>query len=242
MSFNRKSISLNSRRGLKLSLLVALTMFVAFGVFAANVVTKQRDAAVDLKVRLCKKAANGKWEVIDEAKGSVNFTASVAEVASGKDVNTSHVWSPTSQKGRKLSIRLQRAGKVNLNPVTGLLSLNLPFEVSVDGKKVSFVSNLSTENTSSPIGSLNAKRAEINTSARTLTAAVAGFTTLKQRDLIDNVARVGEGKGKVVVNHEEQIKGRKESIRTPGVVGGSAGVLEEFIVVIEGAGKATARN
>jgi hypothetical protein len=228
MSFNRKSLNFNSRRSLKLTLLAALTLLVAFGVFAANVVTKQRDASIDLRVRLCKKAANGKWEVIDEAKGSTSFTASVAEVASGKDISTNHVWNPTSQKGRKLSIRLQRAGKVNLNPVTGLLELSLPFEVSVDGKKVSFISKLSTENTSSPIGPLNAKRGVINTSARTLTAAVAGFNTIKQRDLIDNVARVGQDK--------------KESGGAPGSVGGSAGLNEELIVVIEGSGRAVAKN
>ncbi|MCG3161931.1 MAG: hypothetical protein JMDDDDMK_03159 [Acidobacteria bacterium] len=238
MSFNRQSLNFKSRRGLMLSLLALSVMFAAFSVFAANAVFKQRDAAVDLKIRLCKKTADGKWEVVDEAKSSFNFSASVADVASGKDINTNHVWNPTSQKGRKISVRLQRAGKVQLNPINGLLALDLPFEVTVDGKKILLNTKLSTENTSSPIGPLSARRAVIDKNARTLTAGVAGFNTIKQRDLVDNIARVGEGKKENL----GAAPGKKEGIRTPGAVGGSAGLNEELIVVIEGAGKATAKD
>jgi hypothetical protein len=240
MSFNRTSFNFGSRRNLKLALFAALTTLIAFGVLLASAVTKQRDAAINLRVRLCQKTADG-WTVVDEAKGSASFTASVADIASGKEIGTNHVWNVRSEKGRQLSIRLQRAGKVNLNPVSGLLALDLPFEVSVDGKKVTFSAKLSTEQNQSPIGPLNAKKAEINTSARTLTAAVAGFTTIKRRELIDEVARVGQS-NKVVINHEEQVKGKKEGIRVPGSVGGSAGLNDELIVVIEGSGKATARD
>jgi hypothetical protein len=241
MSFNRTSFNLSSRRNLKLAFFAALTTLIAFSALLASAATKQRDASINLRVRLCQKAADGQWTVVDEAKGAFNFTASVADIASGKEIGTNHVWNVRSQKGRQLAIRLQRAGKVNLNAVSGLLALDLPFEVSVDGKKIAFSARLSTEQNQSPIGALNAKKAEINTSARTLTASVAGFTTIKRRDLIDEVARVGEG-NKVVVNHEEQIKGKKEGIRVPGSVGGSAGINDELIVVIEGSGKATAKD
>lgn len=264
MSFNRTSLNLGSRRGLKLSLLAVLTMFVAFGALAASAVFKQRDATVDLKVRLCKKGSDGKWAVIDEANGAVSFSASVADVASGKEVGTSHVWNVRSQKGRQLSIRLQRAGKVNLNVTSGLLALDLPFEVSVDGKKTSFNTKLSTEQITTPIGSLSGKKAEINTSARTLTAAVAGFSVLKQRDLVDTLARVGEGGGALgkkgnaedirfegggAVGKKGDIRpedrggiGKKGDIRKSGTVGGSAGLVEELVVVIEGKGTAKARD
>jgi hypothetical protein len=44
MSLNRASLDPGSRRGLKISLLAALTLFIALGALIADTLTKQRDS------------------------------------------------------------------------------------------------------------------------------------------------------------------------------------------------------
>ncbi len=211
---------------------VALVSVAAFGWLMAEA-AKQRDANGTITLELCRKGANGQWEVIDRVKSPVNFTASVMDLAAGKEINSNFSWRGTSEKGLRAEGRMLRAGKVKLDAMRGLLELDLPMEATVNGKKIPLNVKLTTESLSSPTGQLSGKRAELN--GKTLTAGIVGFSTIKQRDLVDELAKVGDN------SKAGKFEQKKEAIRVSGVVGGSGGIADELIVVMRGDGKVTAR-
>lgn len=230
MQFNFASLKTRTRK----LMAVALLSIAAFGWLAAEA-GKQRDASGTITLELCRKGANGQWEVIDRVKSPVNFTASVMEVASGKDITSNFSWRGTSEKGLRAEGRMLRAGKVKLDPLRGLLELDLPMEATVNGKKIPLNVKLTSESISSPTGQISGKKASLNNG--TLTAGIVGFSVIKQRDLVDELAKVGDNNGSLVARKAEQ----KKEIRTSGTVGGSAGLSEELIVVMRGDGTVRAK-
>ncbi|MEK7829446.1 MAG: hypothetical protein AAB401_00085, partial [Acidobacteriota bacterium] len=85
-------------------------------------------------------------------------------------------------------------------------------------------------------GQISGKKASLTNG--TLTAGIVGFSVIKQRDLIDELAKVGDNNGSLIARKTEQ---KKEGIRTSGVVGGSGGLSEELIVVMRGDGTVRAK-
>lgn len=214
---------------------VALITFAAFGWLMAEA-GKQRDASGTITLELCKKGANGQWEVIDRVKSPVNFTASVMDLTAGKEITSNFSWRGTSEKGLRAEGRMLRAGKVKIDVVRGLLELDLPMEATVNGKKIPLNVKLTSESISSPTGQISGKKASLSNG--TLTAGIVGFSVIKQRDLVDELAKVGDNNGSLVARKAEQ---KKEGIRTSGVVAGSAGLAEELIVVMRGDGTVRAK-
>lgn len=231
MQFNFASLKTGTRKLPKL-MLAALITVAAFGWLMAQA-GKQRDASGTITLELCKKGANGQWEVIDRVKSPVNFTASVMDLAAGKEITSNFSWRGTSEKGMRAEGRMLRAGKVKIDVTRGLLELDLPMEATVNGKKIPLNVKLSTESISSPTGQISGKKASLNNG--TLTAGIVGFSVIKQRDLVDELAKVGDNNG------TRKADQKKESIRTSGVVGGSGGLSEELIVVMRGDGTVRAR-
>lgn len=231
MQFNLASLKTGTRKLPKL-ILAALITVAAFGWLMAQA-GKQRDASGTITLELCKKGANGQWQVIDRVKSPVNFTASVMDLAAGKEITSNFSWRGTSEKGMRAEGRMLRAGKVKIDVTRGLLELDLPMEATVNGKKIPLNVKLSTESISSPTGQISGKKASLNNG--TLTAGIVGFSVIKQRDLVDELAKVGDNNG------TRKADQKKENIRTSGVVGGSAGLSEELIVVMRGDGTVRAK-
>mgnify|MGYP000296529734 CR=1 FL=1 len=231
MRFN-DSLKIKARK----LLAVALITVAAFGWLMAQA-GKQRDASGTITLELCKKGASGQWEVIDRVKSPVNFTASVMELAAGKEITSNFSWRGTSEKGMRAEGRMLRAGKVKLDVTRGLLELDLPMEATVNGKKIPLNVKLTSESISSPTGLISGKKASLNNG--TLTAGIVGFSVIKQRDLVDELAKVGDNNGTRKV--EQKAEQKKEGVRTSGVVGGSGGLSEELIVVMRGDGTVRAK-
>ncbi len=231
MRFN-DSLKIKARK----LLAVALITVAAFGWLMAQA-GKQRDASGTITLELCKKGASGQWEVIDRVKSPVNFTASVMELAAGKEITSNFSWRGTSEKGMRAEGRMLRAGKVKLDVTRGLLELDLPMEATVNGKKIPLNVKLTSESISSPTGLISGKKASLNNG--TLTAGIVGFSVIKQRDLVDELAKVGDNNGTRKV--EQKAEQKKEGVRTSGVVGGSGGLSEELIFVMRGDGTVRAK-
>ena len=183
---------------------------------------KQREATTNVTIEICKKGPNGQWEIIDRAKAPANFTASILDLASGKELTSNVNWSAKTEKGTQLNVKLARAVKVKLDATRGLLELDTPFAVTANGKQVALTSKLTTESLSTPIGQLVGKKAALNVSAKTLTAGVVGFGSIKQRDVIDEVLRGVNAQG------------------APATVGGTK-IVDELIIVIKGDGRVVAK-
>ncbi|MEP7273707.1 MAG: hypothetical protein ABI882_19570, partial [Acidobacteriota bacterium] len=143
-----------------------------------------------------------------------------------------------SEKGRQINVKLPRAARVNFNPAAGLLALDAPFDATVNGARIPLNVKLTTESVTTPVGQLVGKRADLNVSAKTLTAGVVGFTSIKQRDLIDHILLVDEAKSNKL---GEPGKAKKESVRNLGAVSAGGGVVDEIIVVFKGDGRVVAK-
>ncbi len=224
-------MKLTQQNRLTFPLLLGLILLTAVGALIADTATKQRDAMTNVMIEICQKDANGQWQVIDKGRAPANFTASVADLASGKELSGNIGWSVRTNNGAQINVRMARAAKVNLNVAAGTMMLDVPFDVTVNGKRLSFTTKLSTESQSTPIGTLSGKRAEINMSERSLRAGVAGFSSTNNREVI----------AELVGKQKAEASGQKKEIRAPGVVGGAAGLPAELIVVIRGDGKVVAR-
>lgn len=196
-------------RALKVALALSLIMVTALGAFAAKLLFEDHQVNADLTLNLCRKNANGGWDVIDKAQGTVNFTATTTGVASG-DINTNHNWKFRSEKGRQVIVSLQRAGRFRLDAPNGWLNLDLPFTVEVDGKRINQTVRLTNESTSTPLGQKGGKKAEID--GRSVNAVLNGSATIKERDLAPS--------------------------HVTGVVGGSGGLNNDLVLTLEINGRA----
>jgi hypothetical protein len=94
-------------------------------------------------------------------------------------------------KGRQASVRLAGPGRSKFNPATGELQLiDLPFEVTVDGKKDRLSVNMTTEQVSTIIGSFSGKRAQI--SGRTARLAMVGTSAPKKTSIMSTEDASGQ--------------------------------------------------
>ena len=163
-----------------------VTLITASGLFA-RALFAQRDFSGTIRVELCKPDANGKWQIIDSVEAPASFSASVAELAGGNEVMSKAVFANTSAKGRKVSVKLLRAGKASFELKTGKLVLTqMPFEVTVDGQKEFVTFNLTTESAEGANGLISGKRAQVNGSQASL--GVVGSTKIRT----DKLASAGQ--------------------------------------------------
>ncbi|HEX9654595.1 MAG TPA: hypothetical protein VGA99_12875 [bacterium] len=141
------------------AMVLAITTIVAFGGLIARTAT--RPMAVQLKshIQICQKNEKGSWEVIDEVgPETLNFEASLLELASGKKVNSAFNWQTKSKKGLPYSVRLHEPASINLNPVNGQLDADLKFAITYDGQTAVVTGKLTTESVDGPRGLRKGKR------------------------------------------------------------------------------------
>jgi hypothetical protein len=133
-----------------------LIVLTALGALVARTLFVERQVNADIQAFLCKKNASGGWDIIDQAKGPVSFKASAAGVLRGDittgDINTKHIWSLRSEKGRQVSVNLEGAGTFSLNKANGTLEFALPFAANVDGKRIAQKVKISSASVSTPLG------------------------------------------------------------------------------------------
>jgi hypothetical protein len=169
---NRK----NTLRKIKIgSVIVFLFLLGAFGWLVADTATKPLNVQLRAHIKICQKADDGSWKLIDEAgPANLNFQATVWDFASGKKAASDFVWSTKTKNGKPYSVRL--AGQADLKwNAGGQLDGDLPFEITLDGKTARVAGKLTTESMQTPIGMLRGKRASgipgIDTSAFTFVSA-----------------------------------------------------------------------
>jgi hypothetical protein len=166
-------------RVLKIALLSTLVAVLAFGALATNAVLRQkRDFNGTLQIQICRKAANGAWEVIDEAKINSNFTTNLIQAGRNEKLNTDFNWRARSAKGHELSFRLVGNADPRFNTTTGFFELrNTNYELTVLGVRQNIVFDLTTETVNAPNGTFSGKRAQVNGNTGTL--ALIGVSKFK---------------------------------------------------------------
>jgi len=173
-----RSILQNKLRVTGLVVAVAC-MFSTFATFSAafnHLVTKKRDFEGQIKAELCRKGADGRWEVFDTlVVPSVRLSASLTELTSGKDVNSEFTFQGKSAEGRQINVRMKRAGRGTADLKEGRVGLDLPLELTIDGKTSSLVLALTTESAQAADGTtINGSRAKIDVANRTATLSMVG--------------------------------------------------------------------
>ncbi|MBI1760954.1 MAG: hypothetical protein HYR56_05900 [Acidobacteria bacterium] len=194
------------------ALWAALIVCTAVTALTARALFAERQITTGVILKLCKKNTNGGWDIIEQARGNLNFTANVAEAASGQ-ISTDHVWNFRGDKGTEGTARIKGPGRFSFDSGSGLLTFNLPFEIALkNGKRITREVQLTTASLATPIGQLSGKKAVIQ--GDSIIAILIGFTQFPARDLIDESQKEP---GKIAV---------------PGVVGGGAG-LGDLAVTVE---------
>jgi hypothetical protein len=144
----------------KITLILFVLFVAAFGWIIADAVTRPQKVHLNAHIRICKQTANGSWEQIDEAgPGTLNFSASLSDLASVKKVNTDFVWRAKTKKGLDYNVRLAAPVDISYNPATGQLDGTFPFEITYDGKTARVSGRSTTESSNSPLGNIKGKRA-----------------------------------------------------------------------------------
>lgn len=158
------------RRVIKAMLLSSLVALLAFGAFATNTALRQkRDFNGTLHIQICRKGANGNWDVIDEAKINSSFTTNLVQFGRNEKLNTDFNWQARSAKGNDLSFRLVDNADPRFNPTNGFFELrNTNYELTVLGVRQNIVFDLTTERINAPNGTFSGKRAQINGNTGTL--------------------------------------------------------------------------
>lgn len=162
--------ALQLHRVSKAAWLSSLVALIVWSAFAANGVLRQkRDFNGTLHIQICRKAANGSWEVIDEAKINSSFTTNLLQAGRTEKLNTNFQWRARSAKGNDLSFRLIGNADPRFNPTNGFFELrNTNYELTVLGVRQNIVFDLTTESINAPNGTFSGKRAQINGNAGTL--------------------------------------------------------------------------
>ena len=183
----------NSRIGASV-LATSVFLALALGLVVANTLTKQREFKGSVLIEVHKKGDDGRWEIIDRLNAqSLQFTASVADLAQGKQVTSNHVWEGQTAQGRRLSVRLARPGSAQFDLATGKLDIDVVFSFSLDGEATNLPVKLTTESISTPSGSINGRRAQINRESHTATLALVGLGKLRVRNEIIGGSSEGGG-------------------------------------------------
>ncbi len=160
-------------------LLSSILALLAFGALATNAVLRQkRDFSGTLHIQICRKGANGAWEILDEARINSSFTTNLIQFGRNEKLNTAFNWQARSAKGNDLSFRLVGNADSRFNPTTGFFELrNTNYELTVLGVRQNIVFDLTTEPINAPNGTFSGKRATINGNTGTL--ALVGVSKFK---------------------------------------------------------------
>lgn len=206
-------------KSLQIMLSVTALLLACLALIAAAVV-QTGEAVGTVTVEICRKTAEGKWEVIDRAKAPIQCALSYAGAAANATVASSAGWrwTATSEKGRQFTATIPRPGKARFEAATGLLEIELPIEVIVDGKRETLPYKQTTESLTTVLGTLSGKRANVN--ADGFTAATVGLGILRNRELIDHLCS------------DAQVKDKKKAKRE----------VNELIVVLRSEGRATLKK
>ena len=187
------------RKILRTALIVLSLTVLATGILLARALTAKRDFSGHIKVQLCGKTQDGRWETFDTVDiSSVKFSASLNELESQDrmgNITTRFTFSGRTEKGRQVSVRLLRPGKAAAELTTGKVELELPIELSIDGKRFSLPLSLTTESARLPDGgTISGRRATIDRATHSATLAMVGnasFTGPALNDAIQLVSAKG---------------------------------------------------
>ncbi len=147
---------------LKWTLLIVVAFLVSgMGLVVAKNVTKPLGVEVRTHIKIAEQDAKGKWRVIDTVGPvTVNFDASLLELAQGKELRTAFQFRTTSKNGLPYSVKLVDAAKVSFNPLTGKLEGQLMYEIQYGDLSARVRATISTESRSGPLGMQRGARAK----------------------------------------------------------------------------------
>jgi hypothetical protein len=124
-----------------------------------------------------------------------------------KQVSSNFAWSGRTKKGRAVSWQLSGPGSVNSELASGKLELDLPFTLTVDGKKFPVRVKFTTESVSDSLGSASGRRATLQGPLAQSVELVAGSEfTAARKDLDAKSTEPGQQSIVVRVQAKGQIR------------------------------------
>ncbi len=155
------SILLSIRKMKNRFLVTAIIVFVAFGLLVAKTVTKPLDVGLRIHIEICQKTKKGKWEVIDEVgPKTVDFRASLLELAKDRKVSTNVTVVATSKKGKPYKAKLIQPAKISYNPLNGQMQGDVIYEITYGKETARVPGKFMTDSQPGPLGNLKGQRAK----------------------------------------------------------------------------------
>ena len=187
------------RKILRSALIVLSLTVLGAGILSARAITAKRGFSGHIKVQLCGKTQDGRWETFDTVDlSSVKFSVSLYELESQDrmgNITTRFTFNGRTEKGRQVSVRLLRPGKAAAKLTTGKVELELPIELSIEGKRFSLPLSLTTDTARLPDGgTISGRRATIDRATHAATLAMVGnasFTGPALNDALQLVSPKG---------------------------------------------------
>lgn len=143
--------------------LTASLLVLVVGLIVADTATRQHKFVGQLRI-ICDQQGQENPANPADALLLTNIVIpfNVVDLATSNQVSSSFSWDGSSAKKRTFSWHLAGPGTADANPVTGKISLNLPFEATFGGKKYRVPLVLTTESSTDGYGSANGTRASAN--------------------------------------------------------------------------------
>lgn len=136
----------------------ALVSLAAFGV--ARRLSTPMDVLVQTEIAILEKV-DGKWQQVDSVgPASLQFEASLLEMASRKEIETSYKWSTRSKNGHPYTVELARPARTSVSPRGGSMSVDLEYQISYAGRTARVPAKLSTGRISGPRRALSGRAAK----------------------------------------------------------------------------------
>ena len=132
-------------------LIVAGAVLVTGGWLAAQAANRPLNVRLRTHVEFYQQTEGGAWELIDEAgPATLNFNASLREMANGKRIGSDFEWTTRTKNGRQYSVHLADPADVDWNPATGRFDGTLNLEVTLDGQSANVVAEVTTGSITGP--------------------------------------------------------------------------------------------
>jgi hypothetical protein len=159
----------------KFSLLTPLIIGALISGIVANEAAKKRDFKGRAEFFFYRKAGAGRWEVFDKwVAPNLGFKVSVTDIATGKEFTSEGIWEGQSEKGHRISLRLSRAGTAQVSLGDGSVRVVVPFDITIDGRKLRESFTATSGTTDGPTGPISGQRAIFDAAEHTLKINVVG--------------------------------------------------------------------
>lgn len=168
---------------IRFAIAIVVASVLALGLLFAAGIAKQREIQAQFELIAGLQERPNLSNPLDTLK--VPLARFLIDVAGNgtKQVSTNFVWNGTTARGRNVSVRLSGIALSTVDPTTGKVETNLPFELTLASKKYSLPVLATTGTITDAFGTISGRRAVISRKSARLKLVGSAKFTIDKKDL-----------------------------------------------------------